>query len=70
MPACLLSPLPPALPAQRMKKGRDRGDVFRPARAVGPVADGGWQVQALVGGFQHALAIAANKGGSWETKPR
>ncbi|PNW71586.1 hypothetical protein CHLRE_16g660390v5 [Chlamydomonas reinhardtii] len=57
-------------PVQRMKKGRDRGDVFRPARAVGPVADGGWQVQALVGGFQHALAIAANKGGSWETKPR
>ncbi|KAG2451726.1 hypothetical protein HYH02_003506 [Chlamydomonas schloesseri] len=57
-------------PVQRMKKGRDRGDVFRPARAVGPVAEGGWQVQALVGGFQHALAIAANKGGSWEAKPR
>ncbi|GIL66835.1 hypothetical protein Vafri_20228 [Volvox africanus] len=39
----------------------------RPVKALGPISEGGWQVQALVAGYQHALAIAVNKGGSWET---
>ncbi|GIL90771.1 hypothetical protein Vretimale_16845 [Volvox reticuliferus] len=39
----------------------------RPVKALGPISAGGWQVQALAAGYQHALAIAANKGGSWET---
>ncbi|GLC68263.1 hypothetical protein PLESTF_000668100 [Pleodorina starrii] len=42
--------------------------VLRPAKSLGPISGGGWQVQALVAGYQHALAIAANKGGSWETQ--
>ncbi|KAG2484068.1 hypothetical protein HYH03_017088 [Edaphochlamys debaryana] len=46
-------------PVQELKKGRDRGNVNTPAKAAGVIAQGNWQVQALVGGFQHALAIAA-----------
>ncbi|GIL90772.1 hypothetical protein Vretimale_16845 [Volvox reticuliferus] len=56
---------------QKLEGDSDRGDVLLPAKALGPISEGGWQVQALVAGYQHALAIAANKGGSWETtKPR
>ncbi|GLI71601.1 hypothetical protein VaNZ11_016865 [Volvox africanus] len=56
---------------QKLEDGHDRGDVILPAKALGPISEGGWQVQALVAGYQHALAIAVNKGGSWETtKPR
>ncbi|GLC45471.1 hypothetical protein PLESTB_000317600 [Pleodorina starrii] len=55
-------------PVQKLKPGSDRGDVYQPALAQGVIARGGWQVQALVGGFQHGLAIAANKGGSWGDK--
>ncbi len=42
--------------------------VSRPTKALGPISGGGWQVQALAAGYQHALAVAANKGGSWEIK--
>ncbi|GLC45365.1 hypothetical protein PLESTB_000314600 [Pleodorina starrii] len=55
-------------PVQKLEGGNDRGDVMLPAKSLGPISGGGWQVQALVAGFQHALAIAANKGGSWETQ--
>ncbi|GLI66279.1 hypothetical protein VaNZ11_010037 [Volvox africanus] len=51
-------------PVQRLKAGGERGDVFQPALSQGAIARGGWQVQAMVAGFQHGLAIAANKGGS------
>ncbi|GFR45882.1 hypothetical protein Agub_g7335 [Astrephomene gubernaculifera] len=57
-------------PVQKLRPGRDRGNVMRPARASGPLSAGGWQVQAMVAGFQHVLAIAANQGGPWEMKPR
>ncbi|GIL90839.1 hypothetical protein Vretimale_16779 [Volvox reticuliferus] len=51
-------------PVQRLKAGGEHGDVFQPALSQGIIARGGWHIQAMVAGFQHVLAIAANRGGS------
>lgn len=46
----------PLITVQVMKPGRDRGDVFLPARVGGPLANGTQAVHALAAGGDSACA--------------